>query len=165
MAEKSIFTSKETSFLKELQKQGVEFMIVGAAAAALQGAPIVTQDIDLWFKDFADPGVRKALVKVGGVIVPAIGLRPPTFAGEAVELFDIVLTMHGLGSFDEEKEHSIFVDLGRLSVRVLDLDRIIKSKETVRRPKDVLTIPVLKDALAAIQKKKSLNKRRAKMTG
>ena len=37
MAEKAIFTGKEVSFLKELHKQGVVYMIVGAAAAALQG--------------------------------------------------------------------------------------------------------------------------------
>src|SRR5512147_1665750 len=124
-------------------------MIVGAAAAALQGAPIVTQDIDLWFRNIKDPGISAALAKVGGAIVPSIGLHPPTFAGDAVELFDIVLTMHGLGAFDEEKRHSLLVDLGRLSVRILALDRIIKSKEAVGRPKDVLTLPALRDALAA----------------
>lgn len=165
MAEKAIFTGREISFLKELQKQGVEFMIVGAAAAALQGAPIVTQDIDLWFKDLKDPGIKAALAKTGGAFVPTIGLHPPTFAGESVELFDIVLTMHGLGTFDEEKKHSILVDLGRLSVRILALDRIIKSKETVGRPKDVLTLPVLKDALATIEKKKALKTRRVKKAG
>ncbi len=165
MAEKAIFTAREVSFLKELHKQGVDYMIVGAAAAALQGAPIVTQDIDLWFRDLADPAVRKAVAKVGGVIVPSIGLHPPTFAGEAVELFDIVLTMHGLGTFDEEKEHSILVDLGRLPVRILALDRIIKSKETAGRPKDVLALPVLKDALATIMKKKASKTRRLKKAG
>jgi len=165
VAEKAIFTGREISFLKELQKQGVEFMIVGAAAAALQGAPIVTQDIDLWFKDLKDPGIKAALAKTGGAFVPTIGLHPPTFAGESVELFDIVLTMHGLGTFDEEKKHSILVDLGRLSVRILALDRIIKSKETVGRPKDVLTLPVLKDALATIEKKKALKTRRVKKAG
>lgn len=153
MAENSIFTGRETAFLRELYKRGVDYMIVGAAAAALQGAPIVTQDIDLWFKDLGDPGLKSALVKVGGVIVPQVGLHPPTFAGGAVELFDIVLTMHGLGTFDEEMEHTILVDLGRLPVRVLSLDRIIKSKEAVGRPKDVLTLPVLRDALATIKKK------------
>ncbi|OGD15960.1 MAG: hypothetical protein A2W20_04965 [Candidatus Aminicenantes bacterium RBG_16_66_30] len=162
MAEKAIFTGKEVSFLRELRRQGVDYMIVGAAAAALQGAPIVTQDIDLWFRDFGDPGLRKALAKVGGVIVPSIGLHPPTFAGGAVELFDVVLTMHGLGTFDEEKKHTILVDLGRLPVRILSLDRIIKSKETVGRTKDILTLPVLKDALAAIKKKKSLKVGRPK---
>ena len=162
MAEKSIFTGKEVSFLKELQKQGVDYMIVGAAAAALQGAPIVTQDIDLWFRDLAHPALRKAVAKVGGAIVPSIGLHPPTFAGGAVELFDIVLTMHGLGTFDEEIKNSILVDLGGLRVRILALDRIIKSKETVRRPKDILTLPVLRDALATIKKRKAVKSRRSR---
>ena len=162
MAEKAIFTGKEVSFLKELHKQGVDYMIVGAAAAALQGAPIVTQDIDLWFRDLADPALRKAVAWVGGVIVPSIGLHPPTFAGGTVELFGIVLTMHGLGTFDEEKKRSILVDLGALPVRILALDRIIKSKETVGRPKDILTLPVLRDALATIKKRKASKAQRAK---
>jgi len=162
VAEKAIFTGKEVSFLKELHKRGVDYMIVGAAAAALQGAPIVTQDIDLWFRDLADPALGKAVAKVGGVIVPSVGLHPPTFAGGAVELFDIVLTMHGLGTFDEEKKRSILIDLGALPVRVLALERIIKSKESVGRPKDVLTLPVLRDALATIKKKRALRTKRAK---
>ena len=139
-------------------------MIVGAAAAALQGAPVVTQDIDLWFRDIHDPGIGKALAKVGGAFVPSVGLHPPAFAGETVRLFDIVLTMPGLGAFEEEIKHSLIVDLGRLSVRILTLDRIIKSKETVGRPKDKLTIPVLKDALAAIEMKKALETRRGGKT-
>jgi hypothetical protein len=162
VAEKAIFTGREVSFLKELNKRRVDYLIVGAAAAALQGAPIVTQDIDLWFRDLADPALRKAVAKVGGAIVPSIGLHPPTFAGGAVELFDIVLTMHGLGSFDEEAKNSILIDLGGLHVRVLALDRIIKSKETVGRPKDILTLPVLKDALATIKKMKTVKVRRSK---
>jgi hypothetical protein len=154
VAARTMFTGREVRFLRELQKQGVEFMIVGAAAAALQGAPIVTQDIDLWFKDLNDPGIKKALARVGGAFVPNIGHHPPTLAGDAVELFDIVLTMHGLESFASEKAHSKVVDLGRISVRILDLDRIIRSKEAAGRPKDALTIPVLKDALATILMKK-----------
>ena len=94
MAVPSIFTAKEIAFLRALQKEKVEFIIVGAAAATLQGAPIVTQDVDLWFKDFKDPGIQKALTKTGGCLVPQIGLHPPTFAGSGVELFDVVLTMH-----------------------------------------------------------------------
>jgi hypothetical protein len=154
VGETSIFTNKEIAFLRALQSQSVEFMIVGAAAAALQGAPIVTQDVDLWFKNLNDPGIRKALEKVGGSYVPSIGLHPPSFAGPAVELFDIVLTMHGLGKFEEEMKYTVLIKIGRLTVRILDLTRIIKSKETVRRPKDLLTVPVLKDALATIRKAK-----------
>jgi hypothetical protein len=42
------------------------------------------------------------------------------------------------------------------------LDRIIKSKETVGRPKDVLTLPVLRDALATIKKRKASKTQRTK---
>jgi len=160
VAEPSIFTTREIAFLKSLQRQEVAFMIVGAAAAALQGAPIVTQDIDLWFKDLNDPGIKKALEKAGGFFVPSIGLHPPTFAGPGVELFAVVLTMHGLRTFDEEMKNTILVDIGRISIRILALERIIKSKETVRRPKDLLTVPVLKDALATIREAESLKKRK-----
>jgi hypothetical protein len=36
--------------------------------------------------------------------IPGDRPKPPTFAGDAVKLFDIVLTMHGLMSFDEERK-------------------------------------------------------------
>jgi hypothetical protein len=153
--ENLIFTNKEIAFLRELKRQKVEFMLVGAAAAALQGAPVVTQDVDLWFKDVKDPGIRTALRKSSGIMVPSFGQNPPTFAGDAVKLFNIFLTMHGLMSFDEEKKNSFEVALGTLRVRVLDLARIIKSKETVRRPKDLLVLPVLRDTLKTLRHKKT----------
>ena len=152
MPENLIFTNKEIGFLRELKRQKVEFMLVGAAAAALQGAPVVTQDIDLWFEDMKDPGIQTALRKSGGIMVPSFGQNPPTFAGDAVKLFDIVLTMHGLMSFDEEKKNSFEVALGTLRVSVLDLGRIIKSKEAVGRPKDLLVLPVLRDTLKTLRK-------------
>ena len=151
MPENLIFTNKEIGFLRELKRQKVEFMLVGAAAAALQGAPVVTQDVDLWFEDMKDPGILTALRKSGGIMVPSFGQNPPTFAGDAVKLFDIVLTMHGLMSFDEEKKNSFEVALGTLRVSVLDLGRIIKSKETVGRPKDLLVLPVLRDTLKTLR--------------
>lgn len=155
MPENLIFSKKEIAFLRELARQNVEYMLVGAAAAALQGAPVVTQDVDLWFKDIEDPGIRRALRKSGGVMVPSFGQNPPMFAGEAVKLFDIVLTMHGLGSYKEEKKNSFEIALGTLKVRVLDLDRIIKSKETIRRPKDLLVLPVLRDTLKTLRQRET----------
>ena len=155
MPENLIFTNKEIGFLRELKRQKVEFMLVGAAAAALQGAPVVTQDVDLWFEDMKDPGIQTALRKSGGIMVPSFGQNPPTFAGDAVKLFDIVLTMHGLKSYEEEKKNSFEVALGTQRVSVLGLDRIIKSKETVGRPKDLLVLPVLRDTLKTLRHKKT----------
>ncbi len=150
MAETAIFTSKEIAFLHELDKQGVEFMIVGLAAAALQGAPVVTQDIDLWFRDLSDPRIGKGLKKVGGVFVAQIGDNPPMFAGKNVELFDIVVTMHGLGNFADEIKNTVLISLGRVKIKALMLERIIKSKEYLHRKKDELVLPVLKDVLKTL---------------
>ena len=148
-----MFSDKELSFLRDLVKRKVPFMIVGLSSAALQGAPVVTQDVDLWFKNLLHPGVRKALAKVGGVYVPPIpaAQNPPMFAGDAVDLFDIVTHMHGLGSFDREFRMALEVSLGRFKVKVLPLERVIISKRAVNRTKDRLVLPVLKDALVTLR--------------
>jgi hypothetical protein len=140
-------------FLKELVRQKVEFMIVGLSAAALQGAPVVTQDIDLWFRELPDPRLEKALKKVHGAYIPPTKGNSPMFAGKGIELFDIVLTMDGLGRFDEEKRYAIKIPLGRIKVLVLKLERIIASKEAAGRDKDRLVLKVLTDALKAIRER------------
>lgn len=151
MADSLIFVEDEIAFLQELLRQKVDFIIVGLAAAALQGAPVVTQDIDLWFADLEDPGIQRALKKVKASYIPPIDLRPPMFAGKAVNLFDIVVHMHGLGEFADEKKHVIKVPLGRFKIPVLKLERIIASKQATGREKDRLALKVLSDALSAIQ--------------
>jgi len=150
----SIFTENEIRFLRELVKNRVPFMIVGLSAAALQGAPVVTQDVDLWFKSLTHPGIGKALQKVDAVYVPPMGLNPPMFAGDGVDLFDIVLNMDGLEDFASELKSAVDVALERTRVKVLPLERILVSKQAANREKDQLTIPVLRDALAAIQLRK-----------
>ena len=151
MAVPSIFTRKELAFLRELTRRDVEFLVVGLAAAALHGAPAVTQDVDLWFRDLSDPALRRALKKVGGAYVGATASTPPLFAGEAVELFDVVVHMHGLDDFDKEYKRGEEIDLGGFVVRVLPLDRIIKSKKATGRPKDRAILPALQDTLRTLR--------------
>lgn len=162
MAEDLIFTEKEEAFLRELARHRVAFMIVGLASATLQGAPAVTQDVELWFRDLADPGIGKALDKVGGAYIPPIGGNPPMFAGAGVELFDIVLRMDGLRSFQEEARRAIAVSLGGVKVKLLPLARIIASKRAANRPKDRLVLPVLESALIATRERRSGKKKPAR---
>jgi hypothetical protein len=153
VADPLIFGDREVEFLKELVRQKVDFMIVGLSAAALQGAPVVTQDIDLWFRKVPDPGIEKALKKVRGSYIPPMRGNPPMFAGKGVELFDIVTNMDGLGEFDDERKHAIKIPLGRVRVLVLKLERIIASKKATGREKDKLVLKVLYDALKVIQER------------
>ncbi len=158
------FTAREALFLETLVQEGVEFLVVGLAAAALQGAPAVTQDIDLWFRDLADPRLQKALRRAGATYIPPGVDHPPLLAGGGAELFDVVVHMHGLRSFAQEARHALHVPLGNAEIPVLPLERIIASKRATDRPKDRAILPVLEDALRVIESRRGprrVRKRRA----
>src|SRR5207247_4260048 len=103
-------------------------MIVGLSAAALQGAPVVTEDVDLWFENLNDPKLARALREVDAGYVPPFELNPPMIAGRHSEPFDVVLRMDGLGSFADELKYAREIRLGRVRVKVLSIDRILASK-------------------------------------
>ena len=125
-------------------------MVVGLSAAALQGAPVVTQDVDLWFEDLHDAKMHKALREIGAAYVPPFDLNPPMLAGPGADLFDIVLRMDGLSKFEDEWANTLDVPLGRYRLKVLSLDRILASKTAANRPKDQLVVSVLRDTLASL---------------
>ena len=145
------FTSGESRFLRELLRRHVPFMVVGLSGAALQGALVVTQDVDLWFRNPGDPRIQQALKTVGGTYVPIIYLNPPSFVGDAVDIFDIVMNMSGLKDFDVERRNAVLIPLGRYRLPVLPLERIIASKQAANREKDQLVLPRLKNALKTRQ--------------
>ena len=145
------FSENELRLLRVLLKRKVRFMVVGLSAATLQGAPVVTQDVDLWFENLGALEISRALQEVGAAYVPPSAINPPMLAGAGAELFDIVIRMDGLGTFAEEIKNCVEISLGRQKLKVLSLERILASKMAANRAKDKLTIPVLRDALAAIQ--------------
>jgi hypothetical protein len=152
------FSESELRLLQVLLKRKVRFKFVGLSAATLQGAPVVTQDVDLWFENLGEPKISSALQEVGAAYVPPSHLNPPMLAGAGAELFDIVTRMDGLGTFADEFRNCVEISLGREKLKVLSLERILVSKIAANRARDKLTIPVLRDALAATQ----TVKRRAK---
>jgi hypothetical protein len=143
------FSDRELAFIEALVDRHVRFLVVGLAAAALQGAPAVTQDVGLWFESLADPRLAAALRQIGASYIPPTDSTPPLLAGAGTDLFDIVVHMHGLGAFDHEARQALRVRVGRIDVPVLPLARIIASKKATGRPKDLSILPALEDALRA----------------
>jgi hypothetical protein len=149
-----LFSDREAALLRALVEEEVAFLIVGLSAAALQGAPAVTQDIDLWIADLSDPRFRRALRKAGVAYVAPTASTPPLLAGAGAELFDLVVHMHGLESFEREARRAVTVRLGDVDVPVLPLDRIIASKKATDRPKDRAILPALEDALRVVRSRR-----------
>lgn len=150
------FTQKEINLFWQLNKHKIPYIIVGLASAALQGAPIVTKDVGIWFKSPDDERLQKIIKKCGAVYIPPIELNPPVLAGSGFNLLDIVTHVHGVNSFDKEYEKCLKVKIADVILKLMPLERIIKSKEALRRKKDIIVLPVLKDAL--ITKKKFCKK-------
>ena len=61
----------------------------------------------------------------------------------------LVIRMDGLGTFADEFKNCVAVPMGLHKLKVLSLERILVSKLAANRAKDWLTIPVLRDAIAA----------------
>lgn len=143
----SPLTEEERTFLRELTESGCRFMLVGLAAAVLQGADTTTQDLDWWFEPHSATAIRKAAAAAGGFY--SSRMDPPTVGGEGLDRIDIVTHCDGLQSFDEEYENTISLTVDDFELRVLKLERVIKSKEAANRPKDRAVLEQLKATLAA----------------
>lgn len=156
MVDESIsLSAAEFGLFKALTEAQVPFMVVGLSAALLQGVPAVTQDIDLWVQDLKNPAFAKAVEQAGAIYIPpgVAGMNPPLLAGQEFRGIDLVTSCQGLSTFEEEAKKALSVEIRGLRVLVLGLDRIILSKETANREKDVAALPMLRAALLALSEK------------
>ena len=142
-------THAERALFDALNRRGVPFIIIGMGAAVLEGAPIATQDLEVWFQSAADDRLAAAAADAGGFWISGFGMQPPAFGGEGLERVDVVLTAHGLDAFAVEYTRSEPRDIEGVTLRVLPLERVIASKRATSRAKDVAQLPALEATLLA----------------
>lgn len=142
-------TPAERALFAALRARNIKFLIIGLGAAVLEGAPVATQDIDLWFDTLDSKVLALAAKDAGGFWVPAFGMQPPAFGGDGLSRIDVVLTAHGLRRFLDEYDASNDREIEGVTVRVLPLERVIASKRATGRPKDAASLPALEATLRA----------------
>jgi hypothetical protein len=142
-------TPAERALFVALNQRGVDFIVVGMGAAVLEGAPLATQDLDVWFERIDDGRIRLAAADAGGFWIPSFGMQPPAFGGEGLARIDVVLTAHGLDAFAVEYGRSLTREIEGVAMRVLPLERVIASKRASNRPKDAAQLPALEATLLA----------------
>jgi predicted nucleotidyltransferase len=131
-----------------LHKKKIRFLIVGGAAAVLHGAPVSTFDADIWVDLPERQYVRILAIgqQIGANILSrnVLGLRND-------QRVDFLYRIDGLASFATEWRRAEKMIFGGQSVKVLSLERIIRSKEAANRDKDILALPTLRTYLACRQ--------------
>ncbi|MGB5348135.1 MAG: hypothetical protein WBN10_00955 [Polyangiales bacterium] len=149
-------TADVGELLRRLSKAGVEFIVVGGAAAVLHGAPITTEDLDIVHRRTPDNVARlKALLDDLRAHVRELANRrlPVSKSALAGERHVLVTTALGpldcLGTivegrgFEELLSHSETVSDEGTEFRVVDLPTLIEIKKKTGRAKDRLMLPVL----------------------
>lgn len=131
--------------LRALSDHSVRFMVVGTAGITLQVGNLICLDVDLWIEDLRSPLLLEAVKSVGANYAMPGGDAHPTIAGQGLDVLDIETHMSGLGPFAEEYAHVRWVSVDDVSVPVLGLDRIVKSKIAAGRPKDLAVVSTLRD--------------------
>jgi len=147
--------------LRALLRHGVDFFVVGGVAAQLEGAPILTFDLDVLY-DKAPENLARLLAALRELKAryrdPAGRHIEPDAEKLATLRLHLLLTELGaldvLGSigngltYQDLVGRTILYQLGESQVRVLELAAVIETKEQANRDKDRAALPVLRQTLA-----------------
>lgn len=150
--------------LEVLGRHGVDFIVVGGIAAILQGSPLTTEDVDAVYLG-ADENLRRlaaALVELDATYVDPAGrtIRPDVerLAALRVHLLntrygrvDLMRTVGNELAYEQLIDRTLSLDIGTMTVRVLELEAVIETKVQADRPKDHYQLPFLKQLLAEIR--------------
>jgi len=141
---------------RALERAGLEAVLIGNAAAALQGAPVTTIDFDFMFrKTPANLRKLKAFARELGATI----LRPYYPASDLFRVVsddlglqvDFLATIHGVRSFESLRSRAVMVRLGAAHLSVAALSDIVKSKRAAGRAKDYAVLTILEATLDEAQ--------------
>ena len=154
--------------LTVLASHEVECIVVGGISAILQGAPVVTLDLDVVHR--RTPENVRRLVAARRSIGARYRHDPRGLVPEEAHLLgpghNLLQTgcgpLDALGAidaglaYDDLLPDSEVISIGPgLAVRILSLRRLVELKSAAGRPKDLAVLPTLRATLAEIEKARS----------
>lgn len=140
-----------------LAKRRLSAVLIGNAAAALQGSPVTTMDLDFMFRK--TPGnlakLKRLADDLDAVVMrpyyPASGLFRIVRDRDGLQL-DFMSKVDGIRSFESLRARAARVDFRGAVLLVADLRDIIRSKEASDRPQDRAVLPVIRRTLVEQEK-------------
>lgn len=133
---------------RHLRAVHLEAVLIGNAAAALQGAPVTTVDFDFLFRKTPRNVTKlKALARALKATImrpfyPASDLYRVIREDDGVQL-DFMASIHGIRSFEGVRDRATLVEIDSVAILVASLDDIIRSKRAAARPRDLAVLDIL----------------------
>ena len=133
---------------RHLHDLHLDAVLIGNAAAAIQGAPVTTVDFDFMFRKTA---VNLRKLKALAARLGATVLRPYYPVSDMFRVvrdddglqLDFMATIHGVRTFAGLRSRARAIEVGGASLLVASLGDIIKSKKAARRPRDLAVLESL----------------------
>jgi hypothetical protein len=147
--------------LRSLVENQVEFVVVGLTAAIAQGVPLGTIDLDICYERTSKnadrlatalkpfhPQLRGAPVGLpfkldGKTIMFGSNFTFITDAGDV----GILGNISGLGEYPQIKKNAVETEVYGLTLFMMSLEDVIRSKKAAGRMKDKAQLPVLEETL------------------
>lgn len=137
---------------KLLEQHALEAILIGNAAAALQGAPVTTVDFDFFFRK-TPVNLRKLKALADSLdasvlrpYYPVSGLFRIMNDDDGLQL-DFMAAIHGVSSFASLRSRAVRFEFGGAGLLVAALSDIIKSKRAAGRPRDLAVLPLIERVL------------------
>lgn len=136
------------TLLAAMRHEKLEAVLIGNAAAAMQGAPVTTLDFDFMFRD--TPANMQKLKRIArrleGVILrpfyPVSKLYRLTADATGLQA-DFMPVIDGIRSFEGLRSRAILQEVAGIPLRIACLDDVIASKRAAGRDRDLAVLPVL----------------------
>jgi hypothetical protein len=154
-------TLRFDEILRVLSRHHVEFIVVGGIAAILQGSPLTTEDLDVVYlsSDGNRSRLLAALAELEARYLDPAGrhIEPDALKLASMRIhlletrcgrLDVLRTVGAELGYDDLLGNTMQLEVAEFQIRVLDLARIIESKEHANRPKDRAQLPFLRQLLA-----------------
>lgn len=150
-----------TKIIKELKEVRLEVILVGNAACALQGVPVMTLDIDFFTRD--TPLNREKINQFAKNLNLAI-IKPDDALSETIRtenkemVVDFVFRLGNKQTFERVRARSSKIKIGRFYCVVAALEDVLQAKKEANRPKDRAVTKIIEDTIRV--KKALKNKKR-----
>jgi hypothetical protein len=120
--------------LEALEAEEIQFMLIGMSAAVIQGVMETTLDVDLWIN--LPPRQYMRVQKVVRHVRGVVAANTVAYLEDGTPV-NFIFEVDGLHSFERELKNTEQLKFHGKVIPVLKLVRILKSKETVARDKDL----------------------------
>ncbi len=143
--------------LRTLKRFGVEFVVIGGVAAVMLGATVGTLDVDV-VPEPSDENLDRLATALLDMDAEVTGAGRVRDFGDGAWLrasnvwnfttrlgrLDVILAPAGLDGFPELAAAATAADAGGGTIMTASIEHLIAMKEAANRPKDQLSLPILR---------------------